>query len=301
MKRDFIHIHDLKVGEIGRLLEHAIALKAEPSLVENKLQGKHIGILFEKHSTRTRVSLEVGIGQMGGRAIFLNWQDIQLSRGEDIPDTARVLSRYLDGLIIRAKSHNVITEMGRFASIPVINALSNLEHPMQTLADLMTIKENGYDLSKVKVAYVGDGNNNVSTSLATAVTMFGGEMTLVTPAEHAPDEEFLKNLQKYSGKVKICHEPFEGVEGVDVIYTDVWVSMGDESEAEQRRKTLAPFQVNRELLQRADSEAIVLHCLPATKGEEITEEVFESPSSKIFDQAENRLHAQKALLTLLYR
>lgn len=290
-----LNITDLQAAEITKILETALAIKASKLDVSRVLAGRHLAILFEKPSTRTRVSLEVGIAQMGGASTFLNWNDIQLSRGEDLADTARVLSRYLDALIIRAKDHDILQGLKEYSSIPIINALTNRSHPLQILADFLTMEENSIPVASSKVCFMGDGNNNVCRSLAEGVSLMGGIMVICSPPEYSPAQ-----LPKAGpGSVAIETDVEIATAGANVIYSDVWISMGDEEEAEKRKQILAPYQLNSAAMANAHPECIVLHCLPAMKGQEITEEVFESSNSRIFDQAENRLHAQKALLALM--
>jgi len=267
------------------------------------LEDKTLGLIFQKPSTRTRVSFEVAMRQLGGYALYLGWNDLQLGRGETIEDTGRVLSRYVDGIMARVFSHNDLIKLAEGASVPVINGLSDLTHPCQILADLLTIKEKKGDFKGLKLTFVGDGGNNVSHSLIIGATKVGMNITIGTPEGYEPNEQILKWAQenaKHSGsKIEIVHDPIKAVEGADIIYTDVWVSMGMEKEKEKRLKVFPPFQVNSKLLSHANQDAIVMHCLPAHRGVEITDDVLDGPQSAVFDQAENRLHAQKGLLALL--
>ncbi len=290
-----INITDLAPTDISKIIETTVRIKKGELDVSRSLAGRHFGLLFEKPSTRTRVSLEVGIGQMGGKSTFLSWNDIQLSRGEDLPDTARVLSRYLDAVVIRTKDHRILEEIKNYGSIPVINALSDLSHPMQILADFVTMAEHDLDITKSRVCFIGDGTNNVCSSLAAGVVSLGGHMTICSPPEYLPQA-----AEESNGLIKLETDIEKATKDADVIYTDVWISMGDEKEAETRKKLLSPYQLNRSVVENANEKVMILHCLPAIKGQEITEDVFESPHSKIFEQAENRLHAQKALLHLMF-
>lgn len=262
------------------------------------LAKKTLAMVFEKASTRTRISFEVGMYQLGGNALYLSTNDLQIGRGEPIEDTAKVMSRYVDGIMIRAKEHKDVLKLSKYASIPVINGLTNLEHPCQAFADLLTIKEKKNSFN-VKLAYVGDGNN-VCNSLLLASAFVGMDMNVVCPPGYEPDAEIFKKAKDYAKEtgatLKIINYPDEGVKDADVIYTDVWVSMGDEAEASKRIKDLSDYQLNENLMKNADDNAIVMHCLPAIRGQEITDEVINSSQSAIWDQAENRLHAQKAVL-----
>ncbi|NLC11557.1 MAG: ornithine carbamoyltransferase, partial [Firmicutes bacterium] len=266
------------------------------------LKGKTLGMIFQKSSTRTRVSFEVGMWQLGGYALFLNAQDLQMGRGEPIRDTARVLSRYLDGIMIRTFSHQEVQELAHFASIPVINGLTDLLHPCQALADFLTIWEVKGTLEGLKVAYVGDGNN-VAHSFMLGCSKLGVDISLASPEGYRVDQEIYNRAKEFASEggstVILEDDPKLAVRGAQVVYTDVWTSMGQESEAETRVKHFKNYQVNNSLLALADANAMVLHCLPAHRGEEITEEVLEGPQSYVWAQAENRLHAQKALLALL--
>ncbi|MGZ7107880.1 MAG: ornithine carbamoyltransferase [Methanobacterium sp.] len=267
------------------------------------LAKKVLAMVFEKASTRTRISFEVGMYQLGGNALYLSKDDLQLGRGEIIEDTARVMGRYVDGVMIRAKEHQDVLEFSKYSEVPVINGLTNLEHPCQAFADLLTIKErkNGFD---AKLAFVGDGNN-VCNSLLLASAMVGMDMNVVCPPDYKPDAEIFKKAKKYASQtgaeLEIINDVYKGVEGADIIYTDVWVSMGDEADASNRIKDLAKYQVNETLIKKANPEAIIMHCLPAIRGQEITAEVINSEQSAIWDQAENRLHAQKAILYKLLK
>ena len=305
MNKDFLTIHDLSPDEVEHVLDLAAHLKAmQASGVPHRyLEGQTLGMIFEKSSTRTRVSFEVGMYQLGGSALFLSSHDTQLGRGEPIKDTARVLSRYLDGIMIRTFAHETAEELAKWADIPVINALTDLLHPCQVMADLLTMREHkGKNLSELKVAFVGDGNNMANSYLYGAAKT-GMTLSVATPKTHQPNKTVLKNAMKDAketgAKLILTDDPMEAVKDADVIVTDTWASMGQEAEHDKRKKIFAPYQVNKALLEKADRRAIVMHCLPAYRGEEITDEVFEANASVIFDEAENRLHAQKAIMTLL--
>ena len=305
MNKDFLTIHDLSPDEVEHVLDLAAHLKSmQASGVPHRyLEGQTLGMIFEKSSTRTRVSFEVGMYQLGGSALFLSSHDTQLGRGEPIKDTARVLSRYLDGIMIRTFAHETAEELAKWADIPVINALTDLLHPCQVMADLLTMREHkGKNLSELKVAFVGDGNNMANSYLYGAAKT-GMMLSVATPKTHQPNKTVLKNAMKDAketgAKLILTDDPMEAVKDADVIVTDTWASMGQEAEHDKRKKIFAPYQVNKALLKKADRRAIVMHCLPAYRGEEITDEVFEANASVIFDEAENRLHAQKAIMTLL--
>jgi len=297
MKRDFLTLRDLSVEEVDTLLRRAVELKAGKDANLCPLIGKSIGLLFEKASTRTRISFQVGIYQLGAQAIYLNPNEIQLGRGETIEDTARVLSRYLHGIIIRTFAHKTIEDFALNATIPVINGLTDLHHPCQALADLMTIKEKKGTLKGIRLAYIGDGNN-VANSLIEASAMTGINLTLACPNGYEPDRAIYESAISQGAKVKILRSPAEAVSNADVLYTDVWVSMGQENEGVKKKKSFEGYQLNRGLLSLARHDAIVMHCLPAHRGEEI-DDVIDSPQSVVFEQAENRLHTQKALLEFL--
>jgi ornithine carbamoyltransferase len=298
--KHLISISDLTREEIEEILDLADELKAEryKGVVTEHLRNKSLAMIFELPSTRTRVSFEVAMADLGGHALYLGWEDLQLGRGEPIKDTARVLSRYVHAVMIRARNHSTIEEFAKYSSIPVINGLSNLEHPCQILADLMTIREYKGTLTKLKLVWVGDGNN-VCNSMILAASLMGIRMVYSTPPGYEPNAKILELAYKLGGDVEYVRDPDEAVRGADVIYTDVWTSMGQEEEREKRLKVFSDYQVNMELLNLANEDAIVLHCLPAHRGEEITDEVIESSNSVIYEQSENRLHAQKAILLKL--
>ncbi len=302
--RDFLSLKDFSPEELWLLLKTAGYLKTGSYLhgQQEILSGKTLGMVFAKNSTRTRVSFEVAMRQLGGHALFLNAQDLQLGRGETIADTARVFSRYLDGIMIRTYAHDDAVELARYADIPVINGLTDWVHPCQALADIFTLYEKKGRVAGLKLAYVGDGNN-VAHSLLYGGALFGMKVFVATPPAYRPSpvvvEEATAIAGETGGTVAVVDDPQEAVRGADAVYTDVWVSMGQEAEREERLAVFRPYQVNAELMALADERAVVLHCLPAHKGEEITEEVFEGPQSVVFDQAENRLHVQKAILAML--
>jgi ornithine carbamoyltransferase len=291
LKRDFLTGEELGAFELGKLLDRAAALKAGRGerLGADSLAGRSIALVFEKPSTRTRISFEVGVAELGANPIVLRGDEMQLSRGESAVDTARVLSRYVDAIVIRSGSHERVAELAAAAEVPVVNALTPLHHPCQALADLLTLRERRGDLAGQRLAYVGDGNN-VARSLAIAGELAGVEVVIAAPPGYQLEQ---------GHEAKLTADPRDAAAGADAIYTDVWVSMGDEEEAALRRADLAPFRVDADLLAAAKDDAIVLHCLPAHPGEEITAEVLYGDRSAVWDQAENRLHTQKALLEML--
>ena len=297
MKRDFLEIPDFETEELYELLRLAARMKS--GTYQNRpLEGKTLGMIFEKSSTRTRVSFEVGAYQLGGHALFLSSRDIQLGRGEPIKDTARVLSRYLDGIMIRAYDHEGVRELACFATAPVINGLTDLLHPCQVLADVFTIQETfGEDLRPRVVAWVGDGNN-MANSWLNAAYRFGFELRLACPEGYRPDDAILSRASDAT-RILLTADPAEAVRGAEVVNTDVWTSMGQEDETEARKKAFAGYHIDARLMRLASPTAIFLHCLPAHRGEEVAEEVIEGPQSRVFDEAENRLHVQKALLATL--
>ncbi len=300
MKRDLLTILDLTRGEIEALLARARELKAlhKKGQDPTPLKGKTLAMIFDKPSTRTRVSFEAGMAQLGGATIYLAPGQTQLARNEPIADTARVLSRYVDGVVIRTFAHETAEELARHASIPVINGLTDSYHPCQVLSDLMTIQEHFERLSALKVAWVGDGNN-MANSWITAAMHLDFPLHLACPRGYEPDAALLHQAQAQGARVDLGQDPREAVKDAQVINTDVWASMGQEEEAAARRQAFQPYQVNAALLKLARPEAIVLHCLPAHREEEITSEVLDGPQSAAWDQAENRLHFQKALLEWL--
>jgi ornithine carbamoyltransferase len=290
-KRDFLTGEELGAFELSQLLDLAAELKADRrgGAGSTDLAGRSIALVFERPSTRTRISFEVGVAELGGTPIVLRGDELQLSRGESVGDTGRVLSRYLDAIVIRHSSHDAVAELAAAAEVPVVNALTPLHHPCQALADLLTLRERRGDLHGLRLAYVGDGNN-VARSLAIACELAGVELTVAAPDGY--------QLEEGHG-VKLTEDPRLAVSGADAVYTDVWVSMGDEEEADRRRADLAPFRLDADLLAAAKDDAVVLHCLPAHPGEEISADVLYGPRSAVWDQAENRLHTQKALLRTL--
>ncbi|MDO4179009.1 MAG: ornithine carbamoyltransferase [Phascolarctobacterium sp.] len=302
--KDLLSIHDLSIGEVAHILDVARKLKKKLKNGEphEYLKGKTLAMLFSKASTRTRVSFETGFHQLGGHALYLNDSQTQLGRGEPIRDTARVLSRMVDGIMIRTFSHDSVIELAEYASIPVINGLTDLLHPCQALTDLLTIEEHFKVMKGRKFVYVGDGNN-MAHSLMFACAKVGMNMVCASPKGYYPDPEILRQAQedaKLTGcTITVEEDIMKAAQGADVLYTDVWTSMGEEAEREQRMKDLHDYQINAELLKVARPTCMVLHCLPAHRGEEITEEVLEGPQSFVFDQAENRLHVQKAIMVLL--
>ena len=302
--KDLLSIHDLSTDEVAEILDFAAQLKTmQRAGIEHKiLAGKTLGMIFEKSSTRTRVSFEVGIFQLGGTGLFLSSKDLQLGRGEPIKDTARVLARYLDGIMIRTFEQAKVEELAKYADIPVINGLTDLLHPCQVLTDLLTIREHkGKNFRALKMAYVGDGNNMTNSYLYGAAKV-GMTLTVATPANYKPNakvfENALSDAEETSANLSWTEDPAEAVKDADIIATDTWASMGQEAEHDARKKIFAPYQVNKNLLRGASKNVIVLHCLPAYRGEEITDEVFEDNAHVIFDEAENRLHTQKAIMAL---
>ena len=301
MVRHFLQMTDLTARELEQLLRQAARLKRSRSARVKPMAGKMVVLVFQKPSMRTRVAFEVAVHQLGGTAIYLDQNDIKLGEREPIKDVARALSRYVDAIVVRVFAHGDAEEFARYAGVPVINGLSNLHHPCQALADLLTIQEHFRTLKGITVAYVGDGNN-VLHSLAQGLGQFHDVILRVaTPTGYEPDKHIWgEEVRRCGGRLDLfCDDPKPAVRGADVIYTDVWTSMGQEREQEIRRKAFQVFQVNQALLALAKPNCVVMHCLPAHRGEEITEEVMESPRSLIFEQAENRLHVQKALLLML--
>ena len=300
--KDFISIHDRAPAEIAALLDLADAIKKEPGKYRTALSGKTLAMIFEKSSTRTRVSFEAGMYQLGGLGMFLSSRDLQIGRGEPIADTARVLSRYVNGIMARTFAHETVTELARHATVPVINGLTDLLHPCQVMADLQTVREAFGRLDGVKLAYVGDGNN-MAHSLMFGGAKTGMSVTIASPAGYQPKPEILAqaraDARDTGARIEVTDDPRRAVEGARVVYTDVWASMGQEEEAQVRREKFAGFSVTDALMERAADDAIFLHCLPAHRGEEVSASVADGPRSRIFDEAENRLHAQKAILVSL--
>jgi ornithine carbamoyltransferase len=300
--RSFTRVADWSREELLEVLDLADELKRLQGNREDHdlLPGRTLGMIFQKPSTRTRVSFEVGIYQLGGTGLYLSAGDLQLGRGETIKDTAVVLSRYLDAIMIRTFKQSDVEELAKHATIPVINGLTDSSHPCQALADVMTIRERFGRFEGLKVVYLGDGNN-VCASLMVACARLGLDFVASTPPGHEPDEEAVRIARESGVSVELTADPQAAVEGADVLYTDVWTSMGQDDERDRRLKDLAGYGINAELVTRANENAIVLHCLPAHYGEEITEDVLYGPHSAVWDQAENRLHAQKALMALVIR
>ena len=302
--KDLLTLKDWSSSEIFQVLDMAAKLKKENK--EGKfhplLKGKTLGMIFQKASTRTRISFEVAMWQLGGYALFLNPQDLQMGRGEPIKDTARVLARYLEGIMIRTFSHSEVEELAHYADVPVINGLTDTYHPCQALADVLTIREHKGGFERLKVAYLGDGNN-VAHSLILACAKVGINISLACPPGYEPEGEVVdwakQNRLLPDSEITVTSSPQDALKDADAVYTDVWASMGQEEEHKERLQKFMPYQLNMVLLKQAKPDAIVLHCLPAHREEEITDEVIEGPQSAVMDQAENRLHAQKAVLALV--
>ncbi len=301
-KRDFLTLQEYSEKEIWGLLEETYRFKHKLIGKEEvrRLEGKNIALLFQKPSTRTRVSFEVAVNHLGGHTIYLGWSESQLGRGETIADTSRVLSRYVDGLVARVYSHSDLEEMAMFASVPVVNALSDLFHPCQVVADLYTIWEKYGSLKGLKLAYIGDGNN-VCNSLLIGCSKMGLNISVACPISFEPNSKALewarKNAEKSGSIVEVVRDPLEAVKGANIVYTDTFVSMGDEAEREERMKAFVPtYQVTSKILEKASKNALFMHCLPAHRNEEVTDDVIDGPRSIVWDQAENRLHTAKAIL-----
>ncbi len=304
--RDLLTLEDYTEEDINVILETTRYMKSRFYSGERiipVLNGRTVALVFEKHSTRTRVSFEVAAHQLGAQSLYLGWEQLQLGRGETIADTARVLSRYVDVIVARVKEHSKLEEFAKYADIPVINGLSDLAHPVQALSDMFTILEKKGRLKGIKLVFVGDGSDNVLHSLLLAGSRLGMHLVISSPPQLRPNDRILNNAKKAAelsnATIEFIDDPFKAVEGADVVYTDVWVSMGQEALREERVKLLRPYQVNSKLMERAGNRAIFMHCLPAKRGEEVTDEVIDGPQSVVWDQAENRLHTQKALLSLL--
>ncbi len=300
--KDFLTINDFTSEELFDFIKLAEEMK-NGVYTKKPLADKKVALIFEKSSTRTRVSFEVGVYELGGYPLFLSKDDIQLGRGESIKDTARTLSRYVDGIMLRTFEHYRLEELARCASIPVINGLTDDLHPCQVMADVLTIYEKFGKLKGVKVVFIGDGNNNMAHSWVIGAAKFGMDIAVASPKGYECDEKYLneaRNIASETGSnILQTNDPFVAVKGADVIYTDVWTSMGQESEAVSRKEKFADFQVNRKLMENTGKNTIFMHCLPAHLGEEVTEDVFESEASVVFDEAENRLHIQKAIMAKL--
>lgn len=302
--KSLISIHDLTHEEVWQIFELSAVLKlkrltGEPHKV---LEGKKLGMIFSKPSTRTRVSFEVGIWELGGIGMYFGPNDLQLGKSENISDTAKVLSRYLDGIMIRTFAHQDVVDLARFGSIPVINGLTDLLHPCQVLTDLFTIYEKKKVLRGLKLAYIGDGNN-MAHSLLYGCSKVGIDISIASPSGYKPQEDIVKNAQNdakpFGSKIEIVDDPVAAVKGADIVYTDVWASMGQESEAQERKAKFQKYQVNPALVKNAKEDYLFMHCLPAHRGDEVVNEVADSPNSVIFDEAENRLHVQKAVMALV--
>jgi ornithine carbamoyltransferase len=303
MKRDMISILDFE-NEIDGTLDLAIKLKTKLKAGKKfrPLEGKHMGMIFEKPSLRTRISFEIGFSHLGGTALYLSPSEIQVGKRESVYDVAKVISRYVDIIMYRAFSNKIMRELAQNADVPVINALDDLEHPCQIMADFMTIKEQKGRLKGLKLLYIGDGNN-VCNSLLLGAAAMGMHMTVCCPLNFEPNDEVFKRAQKLgeknASKIEIVREPEMAARNADVIYTDTWTSMGQEAEKEARLKVFPPFQVNQKLVANAQPDYIFLHCLPAHRGEEVTDEIIDSPNSRVFDEAENRMWAQMAIIVKL--
>jgi ornithine carbamoyltransferase len=300
--RHFVSLADLDSAELGRLLDRAAELKAHRAAREPHLRARTLAQIFEKPSLRTRLSFDVAMAELGGHCVYLSPQEVGLGRRESVADVARVVGRLVDAVVLRTYAHETIEEFARYSAVPVVNGLSDLSHPCQGLADVFTIRERKGDLRGVTVAYVGDGNN-VLHSLMLGVAKCGATMRVATPAGYEPAQRYRELTERAAresrGTVTLGSDPIAAVQGADVVYTDVWTSMGQEQEYERRRRAFAGYQVNAELLRHAKPDAIVMHDLPAHRGEEITDDVLDGPQSAVFDQAENRLHTQKAILCWL--
>lgn len=303
MTRHFLNDTDLSSAEQANLLDRAIEMKARPAEFRGALAGKVLAMIFQKSSTRTRVSFEAGMVQLGGHAIFLSPRDIQMGRGEPVSDTGQVLSRYCDAIMIRTFDHAEVESLAKHSRVPVINGLDDLLHPCQALADLMTLREARGTTKGQQLVFVGDGNN-VAHSLMLAGALAGTHVRVVCPKGYEPNPDIVgqaRKLGQTSGSRIEVTSDLTGLEGADAVYTDVWASMGQEEEAEKRKKAFDGYQVNAALMKRVKKDAIFLHCLPAHRGEEVSAEVIDGPQSRVFDQAENRMHAQKSLLVLLVK
>jgi ornithine carbamoyltransferase len=299
--RDFLSMGDLSRGELQSLMELAVKLKSDANqgTLKHSLSGKVVGLLFEKPSTRTRASFETAIYQLGGQAMYLRGDELQLARGEPLKDTARILGAYLNGIVIRTYSHKNLEEFAEYAPVPIINALSDLEHPTQIVADMLTILEAKGSLSNLRFVWVGDGNNVCNSWLLGGASL-GMNMVVSCPKGYAPDKSVIERAEKLGmdsgGTISFVTNPQKAVEGADVLYTDVWVSMGQEKGAKNKEQKFKPYQINRKLVSRAKSDVAVMHCLPAHRGLEITDEVLEGPQSIVWKQAENKLHGARGVL-----
>jgi len=300
MKRDLISIMDVK-DELVDIINLGIEIKKNPKNYSEVLKGKSLAMIFEKPSTRTRTSFEVGMTQLGGHALYMSPRDLQMGRGETIEDTAKVLSRFVDGIIYRAFDHKMVIALAQNASVPVINALDDVEHPAQIIADLMTILEKKGKFKGLKISFIGDGNN-VANSLMLGCAIVGADFYIASPKGYEVKDEYVTLARKIANgksKIVVTNDPVEAVRDADVIYTDVWVSMGEEAEKEKKENAFRNYQINANLVKHAKKDFIFMHCLPAHRGLEVTSDVIDGPNSVVFDEAENRLHAQKALLIKL--
>ncbi|HXZ29301.1 MAG TPA: ornithine carbamoyltransferase [Terriglobales bacterium] len=299
---DLLSIGDLSPAEVGGILNLAALVKARPARFRHALEGKQMVLMFEKPSLRTRLTFEAGMGALGGRSLFVDQTHSRIGARESLADVARNLERWVDVIVLRTFEHQTVVDMAAHAAIPVINGLSEVEHPCQALADYLTLQEKFHDLKNVRLAYVGDGNN-VAHSLLLAAACLGSALTVATPKGYEPGAAIVRAAREVAAqtgaRIELTHDPKAAVKGADAVYTDVWASMGQEAEQEERAAIFAPFQVNAKLMALAAPHAVFLHCLPAHRGSEVTDEVMDSPQSVVFDQAENRLHVQKAILLLL--
>jgi ornithine carbamoyltransferase len=300
--KDFLSIRDFSPADIRRIIDLGLEIKAEPDRFSRTLKGKTLAMLFEKPSLRTRVTFDVGIQQLGGFSIYLSPAEINLGKRESVYDVAKNLERMVQGIMIRTFAHDIVERMAEYASIPIINGLTDFSHPCQAMADYMTVLEVKGRLEGIKLAFVGDGNN-VAHSLMFAGARLGTHVAVATPQGYEPKPEAIRWAKEHApetgGTLTITNDPVEAVTGADAVYTDVWASMGQEGEAEARRRVFLPYQVNSQLFGKAKSDAIFLHCLPAHRGDEVTDEVIDSPRSVVFQEAENRLHVQKAIMALI--
>ena len=303
--KDFLVTADFSKEELTAILNKSIQIKSEVkcgNCIRPYLQGKSVALLFQKPSTRTRISFDVGVYQLGGHPIYLSWNELQLGRGETVADTGRTFDCYVDGIVARVFKHTDLEAMAQVARAPVINALSDTSHPCQAMGDCLTIVEKKGKIEGTNVVFVGDGNDNVCRSLAEAMMQLGGNMTIASPNKYMAPEEFIAKLNKMASRgasLTVTEDAKFAVKDADVIYTDVWVSMGQDAEAQERRATMKPYQVNADLMSAAPKDAIFMHCLPAHRGDEVTDDVIDSKNSVVWDQAENRLHAQKGIMSLL--
>ncbi|MFW6134077.1 MAG: ornithine carbamoyltransferase [Elusimicrobiota bacterium] len=296
--KHFIALSDFNKDILQKLVERGIELKQGVPPIRGK--DKVLAMIFKKPSTRTNVSFQVAMHKLGGKSIYLGTEMLQLYRGETIEDTTRTLSRYVDAIVIRTYSHQEVMDMAKISSVPIINGLTDLLHPCQAIGDVMTVTEHkGKDYENIKVGFIGDGNN-VCNSLINAAGLFGFQLTVASPQGYEPNAKIAEDVSKKNPNIKITDDPFEAVGGSDVVYTDVWVSMGDDEKKKKRRKKFKKFQVNNDLLEKAKSDVMVMHCLPAHRGEEITSEVLDGEKSFVFEQAENRMHIQEAILEFLF-